>query len=235
MRNQIILFLLCLTSFCYGQGFNLTPAGGIERDTLIIEAECLDTFLYTGAVDYVRFNTGPKDITDAGQFDNFCELFPAVRFAYFYDHIWSGGTTSVPSVCAEYWYHYRNTFPSGFPDAEPGAVTQFLLFDQTNPTVPVTLPGTWVNFTNLRFIYLRRNGYTTADVDSLITQYESLANSGMGSSYTGTHRLYLNQTGGNQNATPTITTHTGNGWALAGTNRLTKTILGKTHEIYFNP
>ena len=89
-----------------------------------------------------------------------------------------------------------------------------------------------------QYIYLRLNGYNTTQLNAIITQFETEINAGMGQLTTGTHNVYLNGLGTNQNAVPTLTTFTSAGWVQTGTaqtSRLTKTILGNIWQIYYNP
>ncbi|MFK7899215.1 MAG: hypothetical protein AB8B61_00515, partial [Cyclobacteriaceae bacterium] len=83
-----------------------------------------------------------------------------------------------------------NAFP--IPTGNGGMIYQ-MLFDDLNNGLD-TLPTEWTGLPRLRYIYLRRNGYTTAQVNSLAQQFSDLVDQGMGALYSN-NTLFLNRVG----------------------------------------
>ena len=209
---------------------------GMFIENIAKEDICYDRALFPLATTLVNL-TSPYNYTgDTAEFSRIAQVMPNLRtltiqngiFGKIPDAILNSGVQTVQISISG---------TTGFPNAYSGSQIRTLMFDQMN-AIPVILPNSWSNMRYVNNIYLRQNGYNTSQLNNIIAQFETLINAGMGQLTTGTHNIYLNQLGTNQNGIPTIATFTGSGWVQTGTaqtSRLTRTILGNLWQIYYNP
>ena len=186
------------------------------------------------AIQTEIFNVGSHLVDDSSVFDNFIAARPNLRNLYFYSFAWQEGMKQNligPNLQRLYQI---NGSTNGQPWPEMPIANSMLYFRvQNDANAVVDIPASWANAKKLQRIYYPKNGLSTAEVDSLITNLEARVLDGMASGFGGTHYLYLQGTGSNANASPTIATHTANGWTNNG-SYLTKNIAGQTWQVRKN-
>ena len=190
---------------------------------------------FANKIDYLRYNRGAETVTDTTKFDNLCNATTNLRYLLFYSFTWTQGMSSN-LICPTLQYLYQfNGSVSGKPWPYMPLSNDLRYFRlQNDANAPSSIPISWQNAKRLQRIYYQRNGLASSEVDNLIIELEARVTSGMSALYGGTRYFYMNGTGTNANATPTIAIHTANGWTNNG-SYLQKTISGQTWRVYFNP
>lgn len=175
---------------------------------------CTDKAILPALQDYIRYNI-PYNYNDTSVFDKFSYVYPNVRQCYFYNATFS----KIPDVLINNTIHniyFYSSAISLLPNAKIGSQIRQIILNQSL-ALPTSLPNNWFLMKYVNTIYLQLNTFNNAQINSLINQIESLANSGMGPLTTGIHYVYLNGLGVGQNSPPTLVTFTAAGWTQTGT------------------
>lgn len=234
MKSLLLILIITTGIYCYGQSyssFNGTFINGISKDDL-----CYDRAIYPLPTTSISLTSSYNYTNDTIDFIRINNIMPNLRSIIIQNAIFS----KIPNVLINSVIQTLSISLSSatdFPLASDGSQIRTLIFDQMN-TIPSSIPLSWSKMRYVNNIYLRLNGYNTAQLNNIISQFESLVNAGMGQLTTGTHSIYLNQLGINQNLNPTLSIFTNAGWVQSGTaqtSKLTKTILGNVWQIFYNP
>ncbi len=179
----------------------------------------------------------PSLLTYFNLYDNRFNL----HYLQFYYADWSDGFPNIFNNSSLFYFYSNHTYwqpGSTFPVLPNDSSIRYMHFNDSYHNFlnnPTSFPVSWENAASLQNIYLQRCKYSTAQVDAFIIELEIRTNNGMGNAYTGIHQLYLSGTGVNANGTPTILTHTANGWIdFPASKYLEKTFGELIWRVYYN-
>lgn len=205
----------------------------------------IDTLLYNNKadgiaseIDYLRYGiVAPFNITDTSIFKDYPLVYPKLQNLYFYNSNWSCKMPDNFSLLSRLNLIFitNSTFSTSefWNYSSPNLYINTIQF-LGNANLPSTiLPANWSNLLQINNLTFQRCRLTTAQVNSLITQIDVLANAGMGSQNTAIHNVYFNGTGTYQNQAATPSILTGLGYVLTA-GYYQKTILTRTWRIYVN-
>ncbi|MGB1207294.1 MAG: hypothetical protein ACPG5B_16725 [Chitinophagales bacterium] len=202
---------------------------------LIDLAQLCGDLPFKAAVQTETFNIGTHTVADSSVFDSFITARPNLQNAYFYRFTWLQGMKNnlINPNLRRLRQYFGSTNGNPWPEMPiANSLIEFRI--QSDADAPSSIPASWTNAKRLQQIRYQRNGLSSVQCDNMTQDFETRILGGMGSLYNGIHYLYLNATGTNANARPTLATHIANAWTDNGTY-LSKTIAGKNCRVYYNP
>ena len=124
-------------------------------------------------------------------------------------------------------YHYGGTYGENIFKPSGSGSLAYMVYDQNALDPEMQLPTEWSKLGNMRTLYLRRNGFTVAQINDRVQEIAGIVANGMGQSANAAINIYFNQTSTPANARPTVTP---TGWVLSG-NTIKNTPLNATIHI----